>query len=72
MSYIATDHDQTAIYGTGDTAEAAIADALNGCDQLTDLVAYPATPALIALVEDRGGCISWDMLGDTACTVEEA
>lgn len=61
------------IDGVGDTAEAAITDALsNGAlfdaegEELTEAEArakfetYPATPALLAKIDAEGGAIGWD------------
>lgn len=37
----------------------------------SDLVAWPATAALIQDVETRGGAIAWTNIGRVACTVDE-
>jgi hypothetical protein len=37
----------------------------------SNLHTHPATAALLALVEDRGGNCSWDVAGGVACTWDE-
>lgn len=58
--YIATDADRSAIYGLGDSPEAAIADALAQCAELAGLIAVPCSASLAAEIEGRGGAIAWD------------
>lgn len=53
--YIATDLDNLAIYGIGDSPEAALADAKNGDAEPASLVTYPATIRLAELVLADGG-----------------
>lgn len=52
--YVATDLDTTAIYGMGNTAAEALADAAEWTDS-DDLVTIRATPALADLVRESGG-----------------
>lgn len=71
--FIATDRSQTAIYGTGTTADEAIADALREIQpddrySAADFVAVPASAALLAQVASVGGAISWGSVGGVACT----
>ncbi len=40
-------------------------------DVLADLTVTPATAALIADVEERGGAVSWRYVGGVACTCDE-
>ena len=81
--FIATDTDRTAIHGIGTTADKAVADAMAQCRDLTGLVALdalyraglvtvPASAALVAEVEERGGCIVWAEIDGVAVTVDEA
>lgn len=63
-----------AIFGVGETAEAAEANAREWAQDgdLTGFKTMPSTAALIAKVEVEGGAISWDDSGSIACTREEA
>lgn len=80
--FIATDRDMIAIYGTGPTEEAALADAQDAgpffaADGETvippadALRVYPATAALLAQVKEEGGAIAWDTICGVACTIAE-
>jgi hypothetical protein len=68
--YIA--YDVTQIYGLGETADAAIADALFAVPELTGLLAGECTDALAAQVDAEGGAIAWGENADGIfCTIEE-
>lgn len=74
--FIATDRSQTAIYGTGTTADEAIADALREIQpddrySAADFVAVPASAALLAQVASVGGAISWGAVRGVAVTTDE-
>ena len=70
--FIATDTDELAIYGLGKTADAAIANARRESNEPNaSFIAKPATQALLAQVEEEGGCIAWGDWDGIACTVEE-
>jgi hypothetical protein len=66
-------YDDTHIHGIGETAEAAIADALSNCHDLTRLKTSECTAALAQQVESEGGAIAWDEGEDGfLCTTDEA
>jgi len=84
--YITQDNDGSAIYGAGlteaeawaETAEAGPFFGGGAGDTITNQEAFdtqfdiwPATQALIDLVKERGGSISWYHLDGVACTDEE-
>ena len=85
--FIATDREETAIYGVGDTAERAELDAMRGVagsvesyryyqkvepESHEGFITFPATEALAKAVQEQGGNIAWDELPDgTQCTVKE-
>lgn len=66
--YIATDRDRTAIYGVGDTAAEAKADARR-YGARGSFVTLPATKQLIDKVQRDGGNIAWDEVDGYATTV---
>ena len=70
--FITTDTCCTAIHGIGTTADEARADAMAQCRDLTGLVTLPASAALVAEVEERGGAILWAEIDGVAMTVDEA
>ena len=85
--FIATDLEQTAIYGVGDTPERAEHDAMSWAAgsvetyrfyQKTELgqypgfYVYPATEALVKVVMEDSGELAWGTLPDgTHCTFQE-
>ena len=85
--YIVQDKDGYAIAGFGATADAAWAMTCDGIGTFhdaqgddvahevareTQFLTIPATAALIAEVELRGGAISWTVVNGIACTDAEA
>lgn len=74
--FIAVDHDETAIYGSGATPEEALADAIHQSGDGPDASAHgwkthQASPALVAQVDAEGGAIIWGYVDDVAVTEEE-
>ena len=78
--FIATDNDYNRIHGIGRNAEAALADAVEQSDFQTShpdadpadaFPILPATEALVAMVNDYGGDISWSIKNGMACADEE-
>ena len=76
--------DGSAIYGAGDTKEAALIAAAEWMDEADDIIDYDynkdrssrprvqqATTALIEMVREVGGAISWGEVDYIACTDEE-
>jgi hypothetical protein len=77
--YIATDRggrDQwLAIYGIGETPDAAIEDARDGAGPDAEFDTLPASPALVAQVRERGGAprdVWWTVVRGTAVLDAEA
>lgn len=65
--YIATDRDGIAIYGIGETPEAAIADAREQSgDEDSEYTVHAATAALLDRVRADGGGpdVRWSLVGD--------
>jgi hypothetical protein len=85
--YMIQDRQGNAIYAVGPSVDEAWAKVVrdagpfwdrNG-DEMTDDAAFEkdfrshgASAALIAQVEEEGGCIGWGMVDGVACTVAEA
>jgi phage terminase large subunit-like protein len=84
--YVIYDKQQNAIYGTGATADQAWSDAKSNLDRplnafdgepvsddewFAGFTVRSASVGLLALVESKGGDISWGYLGGVACTVDE-
>jgi hypothetical protein len=71
--YIAFDN-KGIIHGTGETADAAWADALKTFGQgASGLTTMPATRNLLSLVSTRGGAVGWRRsMHDIACCPSEA
>lgn len=66
------------IYGSGDTAEAAWADAERWAytifeekEVLKTAVTYPATARMLAMVTLYGGGLEWQIMHGTACAIDE-
>ena len=75
--FIATNADRTAIYGIGDSAEAALADAVAESDFRTAhpdadpedvFPVLPATSTLVEMVKQAGGDVCWSVKNGIACT----
>ncbi|EBF8123398.1 hypothetical protein MCH33_001707 [Salmonella enterica subsp. enterica serovar Agbeni] len=60
-----------AIFGTGLTAEAAMADAAEWADDVTGLAIAPATAALIKLVNNGGAQAAHGIVNGVHCTEAE-
>ena len=86
VGYVIYDHDETAIFGTGATVDAAWAEVMGLCDRPIDaqtgepvsdeewfdiFCVCGASAALLAQVENDGGSIAWGYLAGVACTVGE-
>ncbi len=84
--YIVQDTDGIAIHGIGETPDEAWAETVDGIRtffdaegaevgqeiaRTTQFETYPATPALLAEVAERGGAIAWDVLGGIAHSPQE-
>lgn len=70
--YIATNRDETTIYGIGDTADDAFADAINWADELDAFPVFPATQGLLDRVSDYGGIgMAWDKIDGVCCLEDE-
>lgn len=69
-----TEQPGYAIFGYGNSAEAALKNAIEWSDSkdTSGFVTYPATAALLAKVQEEGGCISFAIIDGIACTNEEA
>ena len=69
--------DDQAIWGIGETEEAAWADARrlaeipDNAEREGSFLCFDATAALLELVRERGGNVATCLVGATACTVEE-
>ena len=85
--FIVQDKEGHVIYGIGKTIDDAWKEVVNGVGSFLDACGnviapqiaretqfrtYPATSALIAEVKAIGGAISWEIVGNVACTCKEA
>ena len=73
--WMVQDRDGYAIFGVGDTEEAAWAQVADGVgDEMNaaDFMAFEASSALIQQVNECGGQIAWAVIDGVACTISEA